>query len=360
MTRAVILGLLMPASDDPRRDRETLLALLTMDAAGLRRRKRRSIPLKEVYRRLDADERRAWFGADAYSTAPRLKKGTTAAERKRLQLLVFDRLNYDEKLTYCDRPEQVDGPSPAAWPAINAHLGTATASLPGLVRELGRRRFGRVPRVGDAFCGGGSVPFEAARIGCEAYGSDLNPVAALLTWGALNIVGGGDAAAHAVRRAQDRAFEAVDRQITAWRIEHDEAGWRADAFLYCTETKCPECGWLVPMAPSWVIGEKTRTVAELTPQPGGRRFDIVVRSGVTPTAMVAARDAGTVRQSRLACAGSGVDVPRPRDRPPERAARHRRPARACRPARTRLETARGSGGRADQGVAGRRVPGRWR
>ena len=43
--------------------------------------------------------------------------------------------------------------------------------------------------VGDAFCGGGSVPFEAARIGCKAYGSDLNPVASLLTWAALNIVG---------------------------------------------------------------------------------------------------------------------------------------------------------------------------
>ena len=28
-------------------------------------------------------------------------------------------------------------------------------------------------------------------------------------------------------------------------------------FLYCTETKCPECGWLVPMAPSWVIGRET-------------------------------------------------------------------------------------------------------
>ncbi len=40
------------------------------------------------------------------------------------------------------------------------HLGTAARSLPELVKELGQRRFGRVPRVGDAFCGGGSIPFE--------------------------------------------------------------------------------------------------------------------------------------------------------------------------------------------------------
>ena len=55
----------------------------------------------------------------------------------------------------------------------------------------------------------------------------------------------------------DSVFDAVDRQVSEWRIEHNEAGWRADAFLYCTETECPECGWRVPMAPSWVIGQKT-------------------------------------------------------------------------------------------------------
>ena len=45
MVRAVILGLLMPASPDPRKDREVFLALLTMDEDGLRRRKARNIPL---------------------------------------------------------------------------------------------------------------------------------------------------------------------------------------------------------------------------------------------------------------------------------------------------------------------------
>ena len=51
LVRAVILGLLMPASGDPRKDREVFLALLTMDDEGLRRRKSRNIPLKEMYRR---------------------------------------------------------------------------------------------------------------------------------------------------------------------------------------------------------------------------------------------------------------------------------------------------------------------
>ena len=50
-------------------------------------------------------------------------------------------------------------------------------------------RFGHRPKVADTFCGGGSIPFEAARIGCDVYASDLNPIACMLTWGAFNIIG---------------------------------------------------------------------------------------------------------------------------------------------------------------------------
>jgi putative DNA methylase len=37
------------------------------------------------------------------------------------------------------------------------------------------------PPVYDPFCGGGSIPLEAQRLGMRAYGSDLNPVAVLIT-----------------------------------------------------------------------------------------------------------------------------------------------------------------------------------
>ena len=309
LVRAAILGLLMPASNDPRRDREVFLALLTMDEDGLRRRKKGNIPLREVHGRLSPEERSEWFASSSVPDRPKLKQGTKAEGRQRLQQLVFDRMSYDEKLRWCSRPEHLDGPSPEAWKAINAHLGTSAASLPELVRELGKRRFGRIPRVGDAFCGGGSVPFEAARIGCEAYGSDLNPVAALLTWGALNIVGGGKAVAQQVREAQTAVFEAVDRQVTEWGIEHDEDGWRADAFLYCTETICPECGWRIPLAPSWVIGEKTHTLAKLTPEQGKKRFAIGIHSGQSREALTTARNAGTVRNSRLECPNCQASTP---------------------------------------------------
>ncbi len=39
---------------------------------------------------------------------------------------------------------------------------------------------GKLPPVLDPFAGGGSIPLEAARLGCESHAADLNPVAVLL------------------------------------------------------------------------------------------------------------------------------------------------------------------------------------
>ena len=36
------------------------------------------------------------------------------------------------------------------------------------------------PLVVDPFAGGGSIPLEALRLGCETFASDLNPVACLI------------------------------------------------------------------------------------------------------------------------------------------------------------------------------------
>jgi putative DNA methylase len=46
---------------------------------------------------------------------------------------------------------------------------------------------GKPPPVLDPFCGGGSIPLEAQRLGLEAHGSDLNPVAVLITKALIEI-----------------------------------------------------------------------------------------------------------------------------------------------------------------------------
>ncbi|MDP9474170.1 MAG: DUF1156 domain-containing protein, partial [Actinomycetota bacterium] len=58
----------------------------------------------------------------------------------------------------------------------------------GLVRaEIRKSTGGTLPPVLDPFCGGGSIPLEAQRLGLEAHGSDLNPVAVLITKALIEI-----------------------------------------------------------------------------------------------------------------------------------------------------------------------------
>ena len=290
LVRAALLGLLLPATDNPQADRDIFLRLLTMDDEGLWRRKTKQMTAAECFALVPPSVRTAAFTIND-GGKPAFRRDLTPESRDSVQKRAFLALNYDRRLEYCARPEEIGGPDAGAWDAINAHCGTTAQNLQEFVRQLGERRFGHAPRVGDAFCGGGSIPFEAARIGCEAFGSDLSPVAAMLTWAGLNITGGGPTVAREVRAALKAVYDAVAGQIAAWEIERNDAGWVADAYLYCHEVR--EQGWTVPLAPSWVIGERTRTIARLIPVPAKCGFDIEIRQGVSDEEIVEARQEGT-------------------------------------------------------------------
>lgn len=334
LVRATILGLLMPASNDPQRDRDIFLKILSMDDDGLWQRYRGRYDKDKLVPFMSAGQRALCVDEQEEDTpnrpvGPPLKGATTsvaeapfrglgvkvnltpltAAELRDLQTRYLASLPYDDVTRDCVRPEHLANLLPESWDAINAHLQTTAHSLPELVEQLGRRQFGHTPRVGDAFCGGGSIPFEAARIGCDAYGSDLNPVAALLTWAALNIIGGGDEVVEQVRRAQQEVYDAVDRQVTDWGIEHNERGWRADAYLYCVEARDPNSGYMIPLIPSLIIGEKSRTVARLVRNDAQMRYDIEIRSGVTDAEMQQAKANGTVKSSSLVNPDTGDMTP---------------------------------------------------
>jgi len=53
--------------------------------------------------------------------------------------------------------------------------------------EIWKSTGGNPPLVLDPFCGGGSIPLEAQRLGLEAHGRDLNPVAVLITKALIEI-----------------------------------------------------------------------------------------------------------------------------------------------------------------------------
>lgn len=300
LVRAIVLGSLLPPTDDAEADLAIFERLMAFDDEGLARRALAAnawsasalpdvIPISDPERYFSG---RGW------------RRDVTDDEKLALYRRALATLSsYEEKASLGKRPEEVDQDwlYTPVWPEVNrhyAHLGVSVKSLPELVEQFGALRYGHRPRVGDTFSGGGSIPFEAARIGCDAYASDLNPVACMLTWGALNVIGATAEQRAALEDAQQKVFAAVDRDLIGLKVEHDAKGNRAKAYLYCIEARCPETGWMIPLIPSFVISPKQGAIAKLVPDPAKRRFQIEVVTGASAKA-VAAAESGTVQDGDM-------------------------------------------------------------
>lgn len=300
LVRAIILGSLLPPTDDAKADLAIFEKLMAFDDEGLARRAlaANAFSAARLQELIPISDPERYFSGRSW------RRGVTDEDKLALYrqaLATF--ASYEEKASVAKRPEEVDQNWLYApvWPAVNrhyAHLGLDAHSFPELVEQLGILRYGHRPRVGDTFCGGGSIPFEAARLGCDVYASDLNPVACMLTWGALNIIGASPERRAAIEQAQREVAEAVDKEITALGIEHDEQGNRAKAYLYCLETRCPETGWMIPLSPSWVISRTRNVIARLTPDHANKRFNIEIASGVSDAELKAA-ESGTVQDGDM-------------------------------------------------------------
>lgn len=299
LIRAAILGLIMPASENSKEDLDIFLKTLVMDEAGLWWRKNRNIPLRELYDLMTPCERVEFFGWDTDPEHPRLKKKLGRDMKEHAQALAFRRMRYDTKLAYCS--VLTECPSEEAWQDINAHFGTHANSIPDLITQLGNSSFGRVPTIGDPFCGDGTILLEAAQLGCPVSGSDNHPISTLVTWSKLQLIAGGGEAVSSVYKMQQSLFNEVDHQITEWGIEHNEVGWRADYYLYCKEIHCPECHWRIPLASSWVVCDKTRTLVKLVLDAHSQRCDLPLYQGADSDAIRKAKQAGTIRHSKVIC-----------------------------------------------------------
>jgi putative DNA methylase len=314
--RACVLGALLPASLNSERDLDVFEKLMAIDEEAFLYRENKTKP-SEIARyaiqagALNEDELPRFFtirgledAAQAAEFVGAMSNGKllwacSIEDRNRLRLAAYSQWSYEEKVARSLRPEELsDAAYENIWADVNEHLGTSASSISELVAQLGIMRFGHRPTVGDTFCGSGSIPFEAARIGCDVYASDLNPIACMLTWGALHLLGGGDRLKGKLEAAQSYIAERVDQRITNLKVEHDAHGNRAKAFLYCVETRCPVTGWMIPILPSLVISKIRRTVAKLIPNNTLKRLDLELISGVSDQELEAAK-IGTLQDRAL-------------------------------------------------------------
>ena len=308
LVRASILGLLMPSSDNHKKDRDIFLKILSMDNEGLYQRKIKNMSAKEIFKVVNEDKRKKYFTENSTKENVNMLKIFSNEEKNKLQKIAFDKLSYDEKLNYCERAENVENVNIDSWKEINDYLNTDATNYQELIQQLGVKRYGRIPRIGDCFSGGGSIPFESVRLGADTYASDLNPIATLLTWADLNIATESDEEINKLREFQQEVYEKVKEQVSRWGIEENENGDKADSYLYCNEIVCPECGYKVPLAPSWIIGKGSKTVALLLDN-NIDGFDIRIIQNASEELFLQADKNITIRMGKVYCPHCEKETP---------------------------------------------------
>ena len=188
---------------------------------------------------------------------------------------------------------------------------------------------GNPPPVLDPFCGGGSIPLEAQRLGLEAHASDLNPVAVLITKALIEIppkfanrapVHPADEDANQKQIAQGeqpwrgaQGLAAYVRYYGQWMRDEAEKrighlypkgpnGETVIAWLWARTVKCPNpaCGAMMPLARSFVLSKKKNSEAHVVPIPDPDsktvRFDVREGSGEAQ---------GTVKNRAVTCVVCG-------------------------------------------------------
>jgi|688.fasta_scaffold15928_5 putative DNA methylase len=316
LNKACILGCLLPATDNPKRDLEIFEKLMAMDDASFVDRWPRRPKPHEILSTLSIARIADYFIVDPPNllplsspidwSKPELKNvkvrwldNISETDRRQLESQMLPKISYCERVENAFRPEErMDTVHLHIWDSVNAHLGVKVNSFPELVEQLGIMRFGRRPIVADTFCGSGQIPFEAARLGCEVYASDLNPIACMLTWANFNVIGGSMSESEDLANEQFQLVQNVRDKIDQLGVETDGHGWRAKVFLYCVEARCPQSGWLVPLLPTRIVSKSHRTIAELKPDPSRKRYEIEIRSGVSDEEFKAAERGTVGRDSR--------------------------------------------------------------
>ena len=150
----------------------------------------------------------------------------------------------------------------------------------------------------DPTAGGGSVPFEALRLGLKVQANDLNAVAALIeaatiAWPASH--GGRIEPAFA---ELGQAFVAEVKARLADCFPQSDCPDRIDiTYLYTRMAACPYCAGVVPLSPNWRLapgGKGVRLLPETRGGPGseGRAcgFEIVERADEQSDGTVARGD----------------------------------------------------------------------
>lgn len=168
------------------------------------------------------------------------------------------------------------------------------------------------PLVVDPFAGGGSIPLEALRLGCEAFASDLNPVACLILKVMLeDIPRHGQKLAEELRSVGAEINRKVEKEL-ADLYPKDPDGATPIAYLWARAVRCesPNCGAEIPLMRSfWLCKKASRRralrhrVVRPAAEPPRVEFEIFEPKTAKEVS------GGTVARARATCLACGAVLP---------------------------------------------------
>jgi adenine-specific DNA methylase len=146
----------------------------------------------------------------------------------------------------------------AEWDLVGKGGYLSTAS------QLVQAAYGAAPHIFDPFSGGGSIPLEGLRLGCEVTAADLNPVAWLLLKIALEWGGrkGHDLAAQ-FKKWSAWVLKETERRLAPF-YPLDSQKRKPLAYLWARTVRCeaPGCGVTIPLVRSlWLSKARGREKA---------------------------------------------------------------------------------------------------
>jgi len=149
------------------------------------------------------------------------------------------------------------------------------------------------PVVLDPTAGGGSIPFEAARLGLSSFANDLNPVAALILRATVEfpLLHGAEVLETYQRLSQDFVRRREERLAPFYPKEPLDNAISTN-YLWARTVTCPYCDGLIPLSPSWRLAREG-TGVRLVPDEKTKKccFEIVEKAKEQSPGTVARGDA---------------------------------------------------------------------
>lgn len=158
---------------------------------------------------------------------------------------------------------------------------------------------GRPPVVLDPFAGGGSIPFESTRLGCQTIANELNPVAAAVIEGTVDLPAQLGTGFTATISTWGRVWAERVRHRLETYFPQQSRGER-NAYIWAHTVPCPSTGRPTPLCPNLSLSTgATGAAVRLLPD---------TQSGEISTEIVTGSDAKEAGRQATYSRGSGVSV----------------------------------------------------